>query len=291
MISREDKIKESNSELDSLILEIKERATKITESVFPNPAEIVYINEKLKRSEEKIYYPTNDSAILISQIWKQYWFAAFSNNPKQIQFIKDRLGLTEAEDWFFNIDDILHEFDKINATKKFSINYHKSLANIYNYVGNKIFALLSRKYTMERNNEPLSVDRIRNYKDTINNAKRKVKIPIQNNETTVNEKVLELAGEMVKDSINSNKDNFKIYQSFVKGTCEALYLHQIYSDYLTSNSNYKEGEKQLAIFDLFRLIIKDRFLKDEDTYSTTNSTFSNYNAYKKDAVKKILKLK
>jgi len=290
MASSEDTIKESKQKLDSLIVEINEMAGSITEATFPNPAEIIYVTERLKRSKEAFYYPSNESSFLIVEIWRQYWFAAFSQNPQLIQFIKERLKLTDAEDWFFNVNDIMNEFDRINASGNFVIDSYSTLVNIYNYVGIKIFSLLLRKYVKERNGEPLSIDRIRNDIDTANYAKRKGRIPIQNKDTAASEKVLELAAEAFKET-NSSKDKFRILQSFAKGTCEALYLPQIYNEYLAGNGKYYEGEKPLVVFNLFRLIIKDRFLKDEETYSATNSTFTSYNAYRKDAVKKILKLK
>lgn len=290
MVKNEDSIKESKKKLDSLIIEINEKAASITAETFPDPEKIVYVKEGLKRSKEEIHYPNNESAFLITEIWLQYWFAAFTNNPHIIQSIKERLKLTETEDWFLNIDDILFEFHKINETEKFRIDIYSSMVKIYNYVGTKIFALLYLKYVGLKNGEPLSVDRIRNHIDTKNNAKRKGKIPIQNDETVKSEFVLKLFGEIFNDS-HSRNDNFKNLQSFLKGSCEAMFLPQIYNDYLIGHGKYNEGEKQLVIYDLFRLIIKDKFLKDEDTYSTTNATFSSYNAYKKDVVKKILKLK
>jgi len=283
-------INESKQKFDSLINQIKERAASITIENFPNPEKIEYTVEKLKRKGGDIRYSTKESDALIANIFIKYWLAAFTEDMQLKSFIKSKLNLKESEDWFFNLNQILGAFKSINDTNQFKIDERASLVNIYNYIGIKIFSTIYNKYVGEKNNEPLIIDRVRNDIDTIKKAKLEERNHVESESIKRTNVLLSLTNIIFDDS-NNSRSEFKKLQNIAKGNCESHYFPQIYHEYITQKNKKVEKIKLLVAFELFKIIIKDKYFQNEENFRLNNITYANYDAYRRKTVLNILKLK
>jgi hypothetical protein len=279
---------ESNDKLDSLFKTIQERAKLIKIEEVPDASEIIKEPYSLKRGAEEILIPASESNELLFRINQTYIFTAFSDDIDLINEVKKKLQLKENEDWFFDINKIIIEIKELSTNKKNKIDEYGIFKNIYNYILDKITALVINKYGGHKDNEPISVERVRTHKDKLNKAKKESRNIIVNKEVQDNENLLSFFDEIIDDE---TKDSFKKIQDFAKGNCEAQYFPEIYNDFIITSSNMKEGEKLLLVFDLFAMIIRDRHFYTEDEFNTSKLAHRNYNAYKKNVVKNILLLK
>ena len=288
MSSNETQINESNENLDSLIQLIKDRANSISIEQVPEASKVRYESFKPKRGAKEIMIAAPESYELVFDIFKTYIFTAFSDDLKLVKEVKNKLDVQNSEDWFIDLKMVVSEINRISAMKDVVVDKCGILENIHDYVSIKISSNLVKRYGGYKNNEPLSVERLRNHKDTFNKAKKEARYIIRNKDVEDNEKVLSLAGKILN---GDTKDNFEKVQSFAKGNCESDYFPKIYNDFIKTSNKIKEGEKLLIVFDLFKLIIKDKVFYTEDEYIKSNSVLTNYNAYKKKAIKNILQLK
>lgn len=284
----ESQIKEPNDELDSLIMLIKERAKLITIDNVPEASNIKYIPYNLKRGAEQVLIPAPESNSLLANIIQTYLLTAFSDDLLLVQEIKKKLKIKPNEDWFFDLNKLVSEIKSISNTDEIFVNEYEVLRNIHDYIGSKITATIIKKYGSYKNNEPISVERVRNYTDTRNKAKRENRNTIINDDTDSNEYVLSLAGEIVNDT---EKSNFQMLQSFAKGNMESQYFPEIFKNFIKVTNKIKEGEKYLLVFNLFKMVIRDRNFYTEEEFYDSEFKFTNYNAYKKKVVKNILQLK
>jgi len=288
MESNENITNEPNNELGSLIKLIQERAKYIKVEDIPFAKDIVYEPYILKRGAEQIMIPAPESTNLLIEIIQSYLFAAFSEDLELIDIIKKRLELKPNEEWFYDLKLIVSEIKKISSYKETIVDELNILKYIHDYVGTKILATIVKKYDGYKDGEPISVERARNYRDTLNKANREGRNIIQNKEVQQNEEALKIAGE----SIDSNeKDNFQKLQSFAKGNCESDYFPEIYNDFIKTSIKITQGEKLLLVFDLFSMIIKDRVFHTEEEFYSSKLKILTYDTYRQKVIKDILQLK
>ncbi len=282
-------IKESNKKLDSLIKLIQERAQSVTINSMPDLSKIEYYELKLKKGAQPIKLPKIDSIDtfhIFSSFQMNCMYSSFTDDKNLIIYIKDKL--TNKFDWFYNLGEILQAIQNINNSTKFKIDTYNSLNNIYNYIGQKVAIYVTNHFYGYRNGEPILIERMRNHIETKNKAKKENRNIVKSNETDFLDYMLTYSDENIK---KENATPFEKFQIFLKGKCESEYLTDIYNNYIYNIHEYKEGEKLLVVFDLFKLVIKDKVLYTKDEFISSNSSLSNYNAYMKKTIKNILILK
>jgi hypothetical protein len=290
MISNADKIKESEQMLDSLIMQIKDSASTVTELTFPDaPDKQKYISAKFKRSGKKYKFPTPESQELINNICCQYADAAFTDNEDLIKFIKAKLNLSAREDWFIDLKKIVEELSIINSSNKFKIDSYAALQNIRDYVAIKIWAIICAKYVEEVNTVSIIVKPYKTYLKTLKN--RVINNKLSNTELDVEFlKNIDIFKNYAAE-LGSNKEPIEFIEGFFKGKSEYIFIPKIYNEFITSDKQFNKGEKLLLVFNLFALFIKDRVFHTKEVFTEINKSFRNYDAYKKKAVQNILDLK
>lgn len=286
--------KESVGDVDSLLIEIRERAKSITVENFPDPNKLTFVKEHLKKSNDTIFYLDLESSHLLMEIARQYFFASVSNNTELIEYIKAKLNPFNNTYWFFDLDEILTKLNEIEETGKFKVDVYNCLRNIFEFISVKIISSLIVTYNerIGTSKEPLNVERLRNHQETKQKALRENRHYIVNGTTLAAEKVLELTKVVFSNKMGADTD-FKMASRFINGKVESKYLNPIYSDFIMPIGVIENGEKELVVYNLFQMLCKDLTLhKTLDDYELSQeSTPNGFNRYKKAAIRRIMRLK
>jgi hypothetical protein len=289
MSTNENITKETHHDLDSLVLFIKHMAAKVTELTMPNPADIKYDYKKVKRSQEISKSISYESLNLLLNIGKEYTSAAFTEDEKLKNIIINKLQLNQTERWFVNLDSIVDELAIINSSQKFKIDSYKTLIIIKSYIRMKTITLLLSKYGGDGVGDSIGIAPVKNYlRNKVNRKKNGIAEKIDIVEMAF-EGYLEYGSNKAKN-YNSDKSGFQFLNSYFSGTVESLICPTIFNDYITSNTDYKIGEKQLLVFRLFSLFMNNKIFHEEEIAMSVYNSFRNYDAYKKKVVKDILDL-
>lgn len=287
----ESRLKESNEYMDSFILEYLNNSEKITKQTIEDLSVIEFIEEKLKRNGKKYKYPTNESASKIGQLIKVYLDIAFTESEDIKTFFISKLGLKKNENWFTPISQIKNEIDKINKSDNFRIDPNNTIIDIYNFTLQKITSVFIKKYSSHVNGEPVNLNRLKNHFKTKKLRIARSKKIVQSQEDASAESIINIMKVIANQQV-LDKGDLKNITSFIQGNIESLYIPTIYNESLVSLGDFEEGEKQLIIYDLLALFMKDRPLWNEFEFHEHNRIRNrSYKNYQKKAIRNILGLK
>ena len=288
MESNENITNEPNNELGLLVKQIQNRTKGIKKEDIPYLKDIIKVPYELKRGASELLIPSNESNNNLISIYQIYYALSFSDDKDLINEFVIRLEIKENEKWFIDIKNIVDEIKKIKAINGITVNESGILKNIYDYVIAKISSTLIRKISPYKDNEPISAERLRNYRDTKNKAIRENRNIIQNEETEQNEYVLSICEKLFEDD---SVDKFNKALDFIKGNCEPYFFPEIYNDYIKTDLKIKNSKKLIIVYDLFSMAIKDRIFYTEDEFYSSELKISTYDTYRQNVIKNILQLK
>lgn len=293
MLENEDKINESMETLDSLIKMLGDDAASVKIEDFPDPSTFKYEFRKLKRTDSIAKIPTLETIQSIYSILFNYTLAAFSCDQNLKSYLCKTYELSPTKQWFYDLKEFQSELERISQLSDFQVNLSKIISYFRVYIFLKVHSSLIRDYYSYDAQQELVAKTIKNYYETSNRAEKENRYRVPSKE-----------GEQFNSGLNAiiadiykytgQKYNVvKVVNAIFLGRCEGVVLPIIFNSCITAKvpNAGLYSMKLLAVFNLFKLMMKDKNLWSQSDFDKNNLSFRNYDSYKKKAVKNILQLK
>ncbi len=279
-------INTSNKKLDALIFSLE---NKLIDEIhlLEKFSEFNYTEVFQKRTGRKLAVPNFEALNSCIDASIYIGDATISNNVNVIKAVEE-LKIGNLLEWFTEAGALRNEFNLINSSSQFRIIPFDTFNDILFLNKSKVLLILINHHWPSWRNSShhnLFAETLVNMEETKKNRIRSGKLPFtDNNEHKTDKKLAKLNVDFENAGIKQN------YKDLLKGNIDSPFIRNIL-DKILCIKQVSERQKNLVVFPLLKLILKDRHLLTEKEFYSTTSPIHSYEDYMNGCIRNLLKLK